>query len=88
MAKKSDHIVTITSTITKTEKYLICGEDKDMAKYIATDQNQSPRYDCTLVEETESDPFDTEVNVKEVVFTKRTDFKGQKEDKYFWKEIE
>jgi hypothetical protein len=33
MAKKSDHIVTITSTITKTEKYLICGEDKDMDKY-------------------------------------------------------
>ena len=33
MAKKSDHIVTITSTITKTEKYLICGEDKEMAKY-------------------------------------------------------
>ena len=82
MANKSDHIVTITSTITKTEKYLICGYDKETAKYIATDQNQSPRYDCRLVEEKESDPIDTEVKAKKVVFTKAEN------GKYFWKEIE
>ena len=35
-----------------------------------------------LVEEQESDPFDTEVKAKEVVFTKAEN------GKYFWKEIE
>ena len=64
------------------QKYLICGYDKETAKYIATDQNQSPRYDCRLVEEKESDPIDTEVNAKEGVFTKAEN------GKYFWKEIE
>ena len=32
MSKKSDYEITLTSTITMTEKYLIRGEDEDMAK--------------------------------------------------------
>ena len=67
MKKKSDYEITLKSTITITEKYLIRGEDEEMAKYIATNQNQSPRYDCTLVEETQSDPeYDDEIICKEV----------------------
>ena len=67
MSKKSDYEITLTSTITITEKYLIRGEDEEMAKYIATNQNQSPRYDCTLVEETQSDPeYDDKIICKEV----------------------
>mgnify|MGYP007077496258 CR=1 FL=1 len=53
-----------------------------MAEWIATDQNQNKNYICTLVEEKESDPFDTEVTSNEVVFTKAEN------GKYFWKEIE
>tara|TARA_R100000654_G_scaffold69546_1_gene99177 strand:+ start:38 stop:259 length:222 start_codon:yes stop_codon:yes gene_type:complete len=67
MSKKSDYEITLTSTITITEKYLIRGEDEEMAKYIATNQNQSPRYDCTLIEETQSDPeYDDKIICKEV----------------------
>ena len=67
MSKKSDYEITLTSTITITEKYLIRGEDKEKAKYIATNQNQSSRYDCTLIEETQSDPeYDDEIICKEV----------------------
>ena len=67
MSKKSDYEITLTSTITMTEKYLIRGEDEEMAKYIATNQNQSPRYDCTLIEETQSDPeYDDKIICKEV----------------------
>ena len=50
--------------------------------------NQSKLYDCTLIEEDEDAEDFILDSAKEVVFTKRTDFKGQKENKYFWKEIE
>ena len=79
--KKSNFMVTLTSTIIKKETYLIEDETKEDAKYIATDQNTSPRHKCTLWKEDESDPeFDEEVVAKEVSFEK--DEKG----KYDWKE--
>ena len=88
MANKTHHIVTITSTITKTEKWLIQNENREDAIWIAENMNQSKLYDCTLIEEDEDAEDFILDSAKEVVFTKRTDFKGQKENKYFWKEIE
>ena len=76
---KSNYMVSITSTITKTETWLIENETEEDAKYIATDQNQSKLHKCTLWNEDESDPeFDDEAIVKEVSFEK--DEKG----KYNW----
>ena len=36
------------------------------AKYIAENQNASPRYDCTLIKEDKSDVEDEEITIKEV----------------------
>ena len=88
MAKKSDYVVTLTRQVTQTEKWLIQNENREDAIWIAENMNQSKLYNCTLLEENqEEEDFDFE-SASEVVFTKRTDFKGQKENKYFWKEIE
>tara|TARA_B100000886_G_scaffold327019_1_gene274067 strand:+ start:536 stop:802 length:267 start_codon:yes stop_codon:yes gene_type:complete len=88
MAKKSDYVVTLTTDVVKKEKWLIRNETKEDAIWIAENMNQSKLYDCTLLEEDEDqEDFELE-SAKEVVFTKRTDFQGHKEDKYFWKEIE
>ena len=88
MSKKSDYVVTLTTDVVKKEKWLIRNETKEDAIWIAENMNQSKKYDCTLIEENE-DAEDFEfISAKKVVFTKRTDFKGLKEDKYFWKEIE
>ena len=66
---KSNYMVSITSTITKTETWLIENETEEDAKYIATDQNCSPRFKCTKWNTDESDPeFDDEVIAKEVSF--------------------
>ena len=88
MTKKSDYVVTLTTDVVKKEKWLIQNETKEDAIWIAENMNQSKLYDCTLLEEDEDqEDFELE-SAKQVVFTKRTDFKGLKEDKYFWKEIE
>ena len=88
MSKKSDYVVTLTRQVTQTEKWLIQNENREDAIWIAENMNQSKLYNCTLLEENqEEEDFDFE-SASEVVFTKRTDFKGQKENKYFWKEIE
>ena len=88
MSKKSDYVVTLTTDVVKKEKWLIQNETKEDAIWIAENMNQSKLYDCTLLEEDEDqEDFELE-SAKEVVFTKRTDFKGQKENKYFWKEKE
>ena len=80
--KKSDWMVTLTSTVTRKETYLIENETEEDAKYIATDQNCSPRYKCTKWNETESDPeFEEEVIAKEVSFEKTDDGKD-----HYWKE--
>jgi hypothetical protein len=87
MSKKSDYVVTLTRQVTQTEKWLIQNENREDAIWIAENMNQSKLYNCTLLEENqEEEDFDFE-SASEVVFTKRTDFKGQKENKYFWKEI-
>ena len=88
MAEKSDYVVTLTRDVIQEEKWLIKNETRKDAIWIAENMNQSKLYDCTLIEENE-DAEDFEIiSAKKVVFTKRTDFKGLKEDKYFWKEIE
>lgn len=80
--KKSDWMVTLTSTIIKKETYLIENETKEDAKYIATDQNCSPRFKCTKWNTDESDPeFDDEVIAKEVSFELTDDGKS-----HYWKE--
>ena len=88
MSKKSDYVVTLTREVKQTEKYQIKNETKSDAVWIAENMNQSKLYDCTLIEEDEDAEDFILDSAKEVVFTKRTDFKGLKEDKYFWKEIE
>tara|TARA_R100001510_G_C7584670_1_gene156424 strand:- start:457 stop:723 length:267 start_codon:yes stop_codon:yes gene_type:complete len=88
MSKKSDYVVTLTREVKQTEKWLIQNETKSDAIWIAENMNQSKLYDCTLIEEDEDAEDFILDSAKEVVFTKRTDFKGQKENKYFWKEIE
>ena len=88
MSKKSDYVVTLTRQVTQTEKWLIQNENREDAIWIAENMNQSKLYDCTLIEEDEDAEDFILDSAKEVVFTKRTDFKGQKENKYFWKEIE
>ena len=88
MSKKSDYVVTLTRQVTQTEKWLIQNENREDAIWIAENMNQSKLYNCTLIEEDEDAEDFILYSAKEVVFTKRTDFKGQKENKYFWKEIE
>ena len=80
--RKGDWMVTLTSTVIKKETYLIENETEEDAKYIATDQNCSPRYKCMKWNETESDPeFEEEVIAKEVSFELDEDKKG------YWKEV-
>ena len=88
MSKKSDYVITLTREVKQTEKWLIQNETKSDAIWIAENMNQSKLYDCTLIEEDEDAEDFILDSAKEVVFTKRTDFKGHKQDKYFWKEIE
>ena len=79
--RKGDWMVTITSTVTKKETYLIENETKEDAEYIATDQNCSPRFKCTFWNSTESDPEEEEVVSKEVSFELDENKKG------YWKEV-
>ena len=80
--RKGDWMVTLTSTVTRKETYLIENETKEDAKYIATDQNCSPRFKCTKWNTDESDPeFEEEVIAKEVSFEKTDDGKS-----HYWKE--
>ena len=79
---KSNYMVTLTCTYTKTETWLVENETKESAKYIAESQNQSPDYKCTLWNEEESDGDYDETIVKEVSFEKTEDGKD-----YYWKEV-
>ena len=56
-------------------------ETKEDAEYIATDQNCSPRFKCTLWNSTESDVEEEEVVSKEVSFELDEDQKG------YWKDV-
>ena len=82
MEAKKNYMVTLSHTVVKTETYLIQNETKEDAIYIAENQNSSPRYDCHLYNETESDPEDEFNTVKEVSFEKTEDGKN-----HYWKEI-
>jgi hypothetical protein len=83
MAKKSNYMVTVTSTYTKTENWLVENETKEDAKHIAENLNQSPLYKCFLFSKEESSGDYDEAIVKEVSFKKTIT------GKYFYlKEIE
>ena len=78
---KSNYMVSITSTYTKTETYLVEDETKEDALYIVENQNQNPQYKCTLWNETESDGEFDEPIAKEVLFKLDEDKKG------YWEEV-
>ena len=79
--QKSNYMVKITSTYTKTETYLVEDETKEDALYIVENQNQNPQYKCTLWNETVSDGEFDEPIAKEVLFKLDEDKKG------YWEEV-
>ena len=80
--QKSNYMVKITSTYTKTETYLVEDETKEDALYIVENQNQNPKYKFALWKETESDGEFSEPVAIEVSFEKTEDGKD-----YYWKEV-
>ena len=66
--EKKDWKVTLSYDIHHKDTYLISNETKEDAIYIAENQNNSPKYDCLLINEDESDIEDEETSIKEVVF--------------------
>ena len=79
---KKDWKVTLSYDIKHKDTYLIQNETKEDAIYIAENQNTSPKYDCTCIEEYESDVEDEETTIKEVVFdTEKKDWIGKEEKK-------
>jgi spore coat polysaccharide biosynthesis predicted glycosyltransferase SpsG len=64
--EKKDWEVTLSSMKKHDDTYLIRNETKKDAIYIAENQNASPKYDCTLIKEDESDSEDEETTIKEV----------------------
>ena len=73
--EKSNYMVKVTSTYTKTETWLVENETKEDALYIVENQNQNPQYKCTLWKETESDGEVDDTIIKEVSFEKTEDGK-------------
>ena len=63
---KKDWEVTLSYKIPHKDTYSIKNETKEEAVYIAENQNSSPRYDCTLIKENESDIEDEETTIKEI----------------------
>ena len=63
-----DWKVTLSYDVKHKDTYLITNETKEDAIYIAENQNNSPKYDCILIKEDESDIEDEETTIKEVVF--------------------
>ena len=63
-----DWKVTLSYDVKHEDTYLITNETKEDAIYIAENQNNSPKYDCILIKEDESDIEDEETTIKEVVF--------------------
>ena len=64
--EKKDWHVTLSYNVKHDDTYLIQNVTKDQAKWIAENQNASPKYDCTLIKENESDSEDEETTIKEV----------------------
>ena len=65
---KKDWEVTLSYNIKHKDTYSIKNETREDAIYIAEDKNCSPKYDCILIKEDESDIEDEETSIKEVVF--------------------
>jgi len=66
--EKKDWKVTLSYDIHHKDTYLISNETKKDAIDIAENQNNSPKYDCILIDEDESDIEDTDTTIKEAVF--------------------
>ena len=66
MSEKKNWEVTLSYTKQHHDTYLIKNVSKEDAKWIAENQNRSPRYDCTLIKETEGAEEDEYLNIKEV----------------------
>ena len=86
-----DWKVTLSYNIQHKDTYLIQNETKEDAIYIAENQNMSPRYDCTLIKEDESDVEDMDTTIREVVWSsfpnsERKDWIDKEEDKKAKKE--
>ena len=79
---KKDWKVTLSYDVKHKDTYLIQNETKEDAIYIAENQNTSPRYDCTLIKEDESDVEDMDITVREVVFNvEKKDWINKEEEK-------
>ena len=66
MNDKKNWEVTLSYVTRKHDTYLIKNVSKEDAKWIAENQNASPRYDCTLIKEDKSYEEDEETTIKEV----------------------
>ena len=86
---KKDWKVTLSYDVKHKDTYLIQNETKEDAIYIAENQNTSPRYDCTLIKEDESDTNQTvEENPEDSpVENNDTFFRGLREEYGSWKMI-
>jgi len=66
---KKDWKVKLSYNVKHEDTYLIQSETKKDAIYIAENQNNSPKYDCTLIKEKKSDIEDEETTIREVVWS-------------------
>ena len=66
--EKKDWKVTLSYDIHHKDTYLISNETREDAIDIAENKNNSPKYDCLLINEDESDIEDEETSIKEAVF--------------------
>ena len=66
---KKDWKVTLSYNIRHNDTYLIQNETKEDAIYIAENQNNSSKYNCTCIKEDKSDVEDEETTIREVVWS-------------------
>ena len=62
---KKDWHVTLSYDVKHEDTYLITNETKEDAIYIAENQNNSPKYDCILIKEDESDIEDEDAETED-----------------------
>ena len=66
---KKDWKVTLSYNIQHKDTYLIQNETKEDAIYIAENQNNSSKYNCTCIKEDKSDVEDMDTTIREVVWS-------------------
>ena len=66
---KKDWKVTLSYNVKHEDIYLIQNETKEDAIYIAENQNNSSKYNCTCIKEDKSDVEDEETTIREVVWS-------------------